>query len=433
MLLFAIQRASLFRFDVMFTFMIFISSLLGALPLVEFWQRIEIETLVLIALSHLCLCVGFNLVVLSRIRTGRESLSKIWPVQRTPLFEAVLYVMAALFLVVSIVSWAAGLKVPILGNIGVLNEIRVTHQFTEASGNFLTRVTALLSHFGFLYVILSPVYARRNVFKIAFVALCGIALVDFSLSTGARALIVFLGLATIATYVSLTRIAARHILGGCLLVIVALYLLGGLFYVARNPNFAINPERFLAHNCVGATFHPFLQDAPVIFKAMTLSSCYFSTPVLAFQNFMEFTEGDWSPRLGSYMLSILFREEFAQTRLELTLIFSNIGMASNPWATFARDLFIDFGFWTPIPALFIGVLFGYLSADNPSRNDVDLARFGILCAAGFIAAFMSPFLIRPIIYPLLITVLLPPMLSVISPPPQPRIPSIDQSPLERRL
>lgn len=413
LLIFAICRVMIFRFDVMFTGLLFVSALLGTLPLVDYPQAIRFETQFLIVLVHFPICIGFNLIGARSVQGIRTQDHTLLDVPRYPLLETVLIRMAALFVGLSVLKWGLTQQIPLASNILALNEIRSAHSFTQATSDTLGRILSLLSHFGFLYVALSPLYARGSRRKIAFAVLCAVAIADISLSSGGRATIVLLAIVLAATYVSLSRLSLRQILQGGIALSLAFYVLGGLFYLARNPNFAHNPELFLAHNCSGASYHPLIEDAGITIKAMALSSCYFSSPALSLQNFMGAVGSDWTPRLGSYMLSILFREEFVQTRLEIAEIFARLGMATNPWATFSRDLFVDFGYLMSIPALLIGVLLRRLIAAGPLASDLHLARFAVLAAAGFFAAFMSPFIIRPIVYPLMILLVLPLLLPLI--------------------
>ncbi|MEO0487294.1 MAG: O-antigen polymerase [Pseudomonadota bacterium] len=421
---YALARVGVARFDVVFSLVLFISAFLGTLPLLEYPQEVRFDTQLLMISVHLAVCMGYNALPSKTVAVaplaagGNASASSsrkkgAVDIPRHPLFEKALTTLAGIFVLVSVASWGIDRHIPLSSNVTNLYEIRASHTFVDASGDFFTRWLRLLSHFAFLYVVMSPLYARGSVVRKLFTLLCAIAMIDLSLATGARAAIVFMALATLACYASVNKFTARQMILAGLGAMVMFYVLGGLFYMIRNPYFSSAPELFLRHNCVDAAFHPLFEYSADVVKAMLLSSCYYSSPPLVLQNFLDATRGTWTPRMGSYTFSILFRDEFAQTRLEIADVLTRIGLSTNPWATFTRDLYVDFGYAMALPAFVIGIFLRFLVRWGHQKSDVYLARNAMLALAGFVAAFLSPFVIRQVVYPVLITIALPMLLPLL--------------------
>jgi len=421
-----LSKVNLFRFDFIFSVGMLFSSLLAVLPILEYPVELEPRVVLFLIGFHFSIFTAFNSVALGYGGAARNEKSR----PEKPAFTNVsigsfqiIRAGAIIFCLLGIASNLLDGSIPILSSAGSLAEIREGFSYTEVEGGVLARSADAMSHFGILFIILSPLYLKRRFTSRALVAFVLILVISHSLESGARATIVITIVGFSAVFFSLNRIKPGKIMLLAGLAALLFYVLAVEFYLARNPEFGNNPDYFISRSCAGAASHPSIADASDVVQALNLSLCYFSSPPYYLQHFMDQTNWRWDYSLGAYNLGFIFRDTFVSDRLLIAHLFDSSGYGSNPWSTFARDMFIDFGFFAFAAAFAFGLGIRLMTGTDYKQSDMRLARFGFLAAAGFMAPFISPILIRPIVYPILLTFLLPPVLKLlpvkgrVSPPP----------------
>jgi hypothetical protein len=404
-LIFLARRINPFRFDFLYTLGLFFSALLAVMPLLDYPTPVRFGTALFLILFHFIMVCSFNILDLNAKPVRKPDWAATTDISRT---SFVLIKWAAIcFCYLSVANSLSNGDVPVLSSIDALAETRSSFDYTSADGNLVERLLDMLSHFGILFLVLSPLYVKYRLISWFLPFLVAIFIVDHSFSSGGRASIILSAIAFVAVYFSLNRMSMRHIFVILLPGVLVFYYFAVLFYMARNPVFYYSQESFLAHNCAGANFHPLIMSASSELKALNLSLCYFSSPPYHFQLFMDQAGWTWQYAYGSYNLGFLFRDEFVEMRLRVADLFQSQGLGANPWSTFARDMFIDYGYFLFGAAFVMGFGIRAIIGVNYRRSDMHLARFGLLASAGFMAPFMSPLLIRPIIYPIMLSFLVP--------------------------
>jgi hypothetical protein len=397
------RGVSVFRFDAVYTLSMLFGSTIWLLPIINYPEQLDLRIAGLIILAHVAIVGGFNF-------PPNNTLPSNYPHGVNEAFVGVLTIATVIFVVLQLLSLLLDGKIPILSNLVGVEIVRSDHTYETVERGGLASFSALMSHFGFLFVVLFPTYSRRTLQFLALLA--GILIVDLGFSSGGRANLVFLLISLLTVYLSKTRISVKRLLFITAFIVPLAYVLAGEFYLARNPNFGHAADFYLQYNCAGATYHDFIDRSPPTVKAASLSLCYFSSPPFYFEIFM-LGSGWKSEGLGGvYNLGAFFREEFVFARIGIAHVMSSFGVGVNPWATIGRDFFIDFGYFFPIPLFFLGAWFRLLVARPEMNSEVFLSRTGLLAAAGFLAANMSPFVARALLYPILIAALLPLVLKI---------------------
>lgn len=396
LVLFAIQRSPLLRVDVFFTLMSLLM-ILGSVKLLLVYP-FEPSPLILflIALFHLFFTVSFQ--VFHNLRPEKSSV-KVLKAEKV-FCEALLFV-SLLFAVLQFGEALINGRIPIYSSFLDAGRLREAHWQQANSQGAFNKIINLMAYLAFLFVISFP-YARRY-WRKSYLPCVVIfsAVLEYSLQQGARALIVISVIGYAATYISIfpTSISRKLII--LVLFLIMFYFFGAEFYLSRNSNFALAPDLFLRHNCAGASFTALGSEMPNSVKALILASCYFSSPPYFFEIFWT-GGGVGSFGLGTYNFGIISQGSFTSFRQEIASLLQQEALGQNPWATSARDAYIDFGFFAPLFAAVLGAGVGMFAPINPRDGYIAAAKFSVLVCFAFFLPFMSPLIIRPIIYPLIL-------------------------------
>ena len=409
--IFRFRNVPIFRFDFLYTIMTAFGALIGTLPLVTYLTDLSLFVAAFIILTHASIVLGFGL----NARFQRNGIVPKMDDRGQLIRFLALFTIAFIFLKLSFLI--AIFELPILSKISSLGVLRSSHSFTEASGGLVERLIDALSHFAFTFVILTPLFLKKS--SKQNLILAGIAfvlLVDHSLAVGARGLIVFMLISTLAVYSRYFEIQVSRSLFLFALALVTIYFLASQFYLVRNDYFSASPNFFISHNCAGGQMGDAFSNSLASVQATILSLCYFSSPPHFFQLFIDSTDWYWQHSLGQYNLSFVFPSTFSETREQLALLYDKLEVGTNPWSTFTRDLFIDFGYFLLVPAFFLGWFLRITLRKLSPKDPLHSLRFGILAGMGFMAPFISPLILRPLLYPLLITLFLPLVIKQFSKP-----------------
>jgi hypothetical protein len=391
------QKISMFRVDFLFTIMTLVMALANFNPFIEYREAISFEVLFLIIMVHFAFCINFLLVRMTR-RPNRADTS-------TQGYDRFLYfTLITISLIFSVRLLADSLgrgAIPVLSNFLGAQELRDAHWQSLGNISTLDRVENLLSYFAMMLVIGFP-YARKHMkasFLVFFIIV--VAIVEHSLSQGARASIILTLIGLSATYFSVYKFNFKKfwlllIFGSTVFIVFA-----GYFYISRNQNFAMAPDFFLSLNCAGASYTELADILSPTGKAAVLSSCYFSSPPHFFHYYLETWRSSAPLAMGGYNFAILSPETFVSIRSDIFDAIRSEGFGGNPWATFARDAYIDFGWAAPLFAAMIGVALAWFAPMTGVHTYLATIRFGILACFAFFMPFMSPLVIRPIIYSML--------------------------------
>lgn len=297
--------------------------------------------------------------------------------------------------------------IPILSSFLSAQELREAHWQSVTRISVFDRVENLMSYFAMMFVIGFP-YARKHMKASFWIFLIVVlAIIEYSLSKGARASIILTLIGISATYFSVYRFNFMKF--GLLLIVGSAFflVLGGYFYIARNQNFVLAPDLFLFHNCAGANYSELADILSAAGKAAVLSSCYFSSPPHFFHLYLQTWKSSAPLAFGGYNFSILSGETFSSLRGDIFDAFRSEGFGGNPWATFARDAYIDFGWAAPLFAAVIGITLAWFAPLVGTPSYMAAIRFGILACFAFFMPFMSPLVIRPIVYSMLFLAVFP--------------------------
>ena len=267
-------------------------------------------------------------------------------------------------------------------------------------------ILLLLSYVATVFVVLLPQYTASGQRLNAFLALGGFAaIVDFNLSIGGRAGIVFTLISMGACYLIVYRPNLGAHVRGLAAVALVVVVLGGPFVLSRNQDFARQPNLYLAYNCVDAEFANLIDEGGSnTIRALAFSSCYFSSPVHTFDMMLE--EWDRDPLMGGYNTARIDPRTFVETRAEIARFLDRRDLAPNPWAGAVRDFWLDLGAWAPIGFAYLGIAIAALTPRSVIRSELELARMALICLVGFMVPFISPLVIPQIVYPLGATVAL---------------------------
>lgn len=398
------RKVSIFRFDSIFTITFLFSAVLSILPMMQHEKELTTSTALYLIAFHFFINMGFIATGygLELLHHRRQTVKKA---QSPFSYYHVLMVAAVCFCLLSAISSVIQGKVPILSNMSQLEELRVNYLANSESG-ILPRAIAAMSHFAILFVVLAPRFVKGRWSSWLWSGLAFAFLVDHSLSTGARASIVIVVIALLAVFFQTHRIKRMQLLGLLFSGLILVYLLGVVFYLKRNGDFEKNPDFFAYKVSCGGHFHPVIERSSTELKALVLSLSYFSSPPYFFQSFMDQTNWQYPYMWGGYNFSFLWGSHFVNAREVIEAEFLEAGFGGNPWATFARDMYIDFGPFAFPFALLVGVAFRWLLGTRFEADDMTLVRFGMLASAGFLAPFISPLIIRPIVYPILLSIVI---------------------------
>jgi hypothetical protein len=400
---FYFRKVPAFRADSFYTIMTFVMSIGSYNPFLEYPIEPSLFVISSIIMFHFAFCVSFGLFhgSSSKKPDAQTNLS------RDQLLFSLLKLGSASFAFFVLIFSLLGGDIPIISSFQNVSEIRQEHWQTAYASGISDRILNLFSYVALLYLVSFPYARKRLNASIYFFIAVLVALTEHSLQSGARASIALFLIGFVAVYYSLNKISLWRsgmliILGGFMF-----FVFGAYFYISRSPNFSMSPGAFLSHNCAGASYTTRADSLSVELKALVLSSCYFSSAPYFFEIFSRSMENSISYGLGAYNFSVFAGGIFVEIRQDIFDIFRHEGFGGNPWSTFARDSFIDFGWFAPV---FAGVLGAFIARFSPSfaaESYLASAKFGILACFAFFMPFMSPMVIRPIVYPLLLLLVFP--------------------------
>ena len=365
---------------------------LNFLPVLEYNNEISGRTIWLIAASHLLLVGGFQF-------WSRASDHPTDYQGQVGGASVVLAGLSALFILATIAANISRGTVPIVGALSGLSRTRGAYLAGEIGGTWIDQIVSVARFPALAFVSLGPLFHSRGTRQLLMLAVVtGVSLVDYSFSIGQRASVVF-ALIAIATCYSIIhgQKVVRYLLVGILFLPI-FYWLGSSFYLARSADFGRNPEYFVSLNCANADYGDLVRDSSDELKALSLSSCYFSSPIHNFDIFLEKRGESWTHRHGRYNAAIGFPEVFEETRRSIAKYNRRMDHAENPWSTGVRDFWLDFGAATPLAFLALGGLAGSASRRRTLWNEMQLARSSFLVVAGAMTPLISPLLLRSIVY-----------------------------------
>jgi hypothetical protein len=298
-----------------------------------------------------------------------------------------------------------------------LEEARAEHWARGGeNANGLDQVIRIFSYAATAYIMLAPLIWRQwkelpssrrgRLIPYGLMALLsGVLLVDQSLRDAGRVLIVYLVIGGGAIYLVLFPPNLKKAVFILIGVLSLAFFLSVTFYQYRNQSFYSNPQYYIERVCAGARPEAWVISGSDALQAATISSCYFTSPVHNLDAFLLNNGQSWDHTYGLYNASIFSDENFYKIREDLSWYYGLLGQARNPWATAARDYWLDWSWWAILAFVVTGAVFGWLSRKKVFQTETDLARFGLIAIAAFFMPFQSPLINRPMLYPIVVTIL----------------------------
>jgi len=366
------------------------------LGLVTYPWTITYETVGLVIFSHVFLLLGFFLVA-----SGRKPTIVV---ARPAMGSDLLLATALVFVVVQFGSTLLSGQIPILGTAGNLAQARELH-WSDVDKPLIFQIAKLFSYPAIAFVILGPLlflHHKRGKMAVAFITF--FALIDHSFAEGGRSTLFFTGLGIAVCYFLTYRPGfGRWFLAG-ILGLFLVYQLASNFYLSRNPNFRSDPNFFIEYNCAKGQLPRHLTRLELEWKAAILSSCYASSPIRYLDDFVAL---EWPKQFGAYNGGIVFQDNFAKQRESIALYYRAKGVGENPWATSMRDFWIDFGSLAFLAYLPLGALLGWFSRRSRLATESQVILRAMAVCAALLIPFISPLIIRPILFPIIVALILP--------------------------
>ena len=390
-------KAPAVRFDFVATAVWLFAVAIGFIPAIDYGTTVSTYTIILIIAGHSAMVFGF-LIATTKNRSPLRYDGEIG------VASAVMAAFASFFVVTSFSSDILSGQIPLLGSLSGLANQRTSFLDGELEQSLLELVVGWARYPALLFVCLVPLFVRRGEKKMMLLGfLTLIALADYSFGIGQRTTVVFAILSMIVGYLVIYRPSITQWLLVAVALLPLVYWFGSSFYLARSTNFADDPESFLAFNCADAEFGDLVQDRSIDVKAFTLSSCYFSAPIYNFDRFVSDNDRSWDHSWGKYNLGVLFPAEFEVERDKIEKYYRRQNHAPNPWATSLRDFWLDFREFSFVPLFIAGVGLGTQQRRKVLLNEFQLARTSLLALTGFLVPFLSPLIIRAIVYPVIVS------------------------------
>jgi len=406
---FQFKRVSPLRFDYFSTLIWLVSLSINFFGLVAY-PPLTATTIWFVVGCHLALIAGYNLV-------GAKSGGSYTFAGELGIRAQVLAVLTLAFVVLVAGRVVTEGQVPFVGALSRLQDARAEHWERGGENAYvMDQIIRIFSYGATAYLMIVPLIWRqwkdlpklRRGGLIPYVLLAvvsGALMVDQALRDGGRALIVYLLLGGGAIYLVIFPLNLRR---GLLISIggfaLAFFLIVN-FYQYRNQNFSSNPRYYIERVCAGSPPAAFVIRGSDALQAATVSSCYFTSPVHNLDAFLINNDQLWDHTYGLYSLSVFIPDSFLKIRDELAWYYRLLGEARNPWATAARDYWLDWSWWAVLAFVVTGIVFGWLSRKRVLRTETDLARFGLIVIAAFFIPFQSPLINRPMLYPIVVTIL----------------------------
>jgi len=413
--LFILRRfgAHLFRPDFFFTVLLFGSAVLYFEPAIVTTVPLPNSVALFVILSHFSFVAAFVFFHSLKPATPPAQLKAN---RDDPYFFLIIRAMTSIFVVIYLMDAVSSGTIPIVSKLSDLQAIRTQHWSTGTARSPVRTLYSAASHFAFIYVIVYFLADRIPGYSRTLALLAGVLLVDHSLSTGGRALIVMMFVSMNAVFTVSRHYTKRRALMLAGAGAVFVFLMGGVLYILRNPIFAAAPNVFLANSCAHSEFSEIGRALQPTVQALAMQMCYFHNPPFKLAVFLDATDWSWTYEMGAYNLSTFIKSEFQEIRGDIFSLYRSSGLGGNPWATSGRDFFIDFGFLFPMFSVLLGGAAGLISPKGAPNGMQSAAAFGVLACFGFWMPFMSPLLIRSVVYPLAILIVLPLLLSVLPRP-----------------
>ena len=390
-------KAPLVRFDFVATAVWLFAVTIGFLPAIEYGSGLALTTVILVISGHSALIFGFLLTT----TRNRSPLAYSGGVTTA---SVVLAASAAFFVLMTFLGDVIRGQIPLVGSLSGLANRRNSFLDGQLEQSMSELVAGWARYPALLFVCLIPLFIKRQEKTLAIVGLLTlISLADYSFGIGQRATLVFALLSILVSFLVIYRPGITQGLLVALVLLPVVYWFGSSFYLARSSNFADNPDAFLAFNCAGAEFGSLVEDRSVNVKAFTLSSCYFSSPIHNLDQFVSDNENSWDHTWGKYNLGVLFVGEFEEERDKIEKYYNRQNHAPNPWATGLRDFWLDFREFSFVPLFLAGAGLGTQQRRKRLVNEFQLARTSLLALTGFLVPFLSPLIIRAIVYPVIVS------------------------------
>lgn len=406
---FFMHRVPIFRVDHFFTIMTCVMAVANFNPFLVYKNPISFSVIFLIVTVHFFFCVCFLAARLTRHTEERDDLA----VSRDNIMYKTLAMVSLTFVAIMIVDSLQQGSLPILSSFQNAQQIRDEHWQSVSGLSVISRMENALSYFGMMFIIAFP-YARKHMRASMFIlVLVTVAVLEHSLLKGARASIILALIGLMASYFSVYSFNFRKLSLLTVILGTIFIVFGSYFYILRNQSFTAAPDVFLFHNCAGAAYSRLADLLSTTGKAAVLSSCYFSSPPHFFEVFMNAWHATEPLALGGYNFAIISSGTFTEIRGDIFDVFRFEGFGGNPWATFARDAYIDFGWAAPLFSALLGGALAWFAPLRAGSSYIATVRFGVLACFAFFMPFMSPLIIRPIIYSLLFLAAFPALLGVL--------------------
>ncbi|WP_430416762.1 hypothetical protein [Parasphingorhabdus sp.] len=382
-----------FRFDQFSTLSWLFSTFLGSTGLIVHKTPLAFETIILVMICHGVMLIGFSF---AQRHTVVKPSSKIVDQLALNLIS----LLPVIFILFAMLRSAIEGNIPILSASSNIEISRDMHWEEGKSG--LDRLIQIFVYTSLPFLVVYPVLKKTSYLTVIY-AMSLMFAIDNALLEGGRALIIFIVISVVTVLFTVRKIRIGRIAIYSTLGLLMIYILGSQFYLARNTNFASNADRFIRYNCNGGTMAEPVKEMPVSIQSLTLSSCYFSTPLSNFDRMRR----DWNKTYnGAYNGGIVFTEGFVEAREDIANYFASRRLAPNGWSTSVRDIWLDVGYAVPLAFLIIGFVAAKIGKLGPKNSPGKLARYGLLGTVAFMMPYQSPFILRYVIYPVVFTYLI---------------------------
>lgn len=366
---------------------------ISSLGMITYRTEFAYSTAIFVIACHSAMLLGFFMIRADKERpramTGAYAPSQI------------LFMLSVLFIILQAASSLSQGHIPILGSAANIQQARFEHVAGE--GNALQSIARLFAYPTIAFVILMPIYFKHRQRAFFIGAILGmLMLMDMAFAEGGRAVIVFAGIGIIATYFLCYEVTFGRRFFTAVIGAIVVIQLGSTFYLSRNRDFGKNPDYYIARNCIGGTAANWVREGKLATQALALSSCYITAPVRMLDDFLT---GDIINHhtLGAYNFSIIYPVKFLDTRDRIANHYRAQDMGENPWSTSMRDFWIDWGYFSVLFCVPFGALFGMMTRRSRLRSELQVARYSLAVVAAVMIPFISPLVIRYIVYPIIVT------------------------------
>jgi hypothetical protein len=367
-------------------------AVVDSIGLVDHVHELSWQTTAFIIGCHAAFMLGIAMIP----REKGAPQSAVEPGMASLLLAAV----AVAFVMTQAVATLSSGQVPIIGTFANLASARAAHWYGDVS--VVHQLARILSYPTIGYCILLPIFWRAG--HSLYAMLAGFAflmLIDMSFAEGGRAALVFTAIAMIFAYLTTRKLTFAR--AGILTAagLATMFVLASSFHLARSSNFERSPAAFVRHNCLGGQMGDLVYNSTAPIQALAVSSCYVTVPMRVLNENLQ--GGSFDHTFGAYNLAIFYDAGFTETREDIAWYYRSAGLAQNPWATSMRDLWIDFWYFAVLAYIPLGAAFGALTRRRYLVTEGQVIRYGCVVVAAALLPFISPLLIRYIVYPVIAT------------------------------